>query len=87
MSDLTAADVLLYQLSKQACETRYLLLPLAHDVEITTFGDGGRDVTFKALGGDYLVVAEDEDGNWQPVDVHPASQDLDDVYEPHPNPS
>lgn len=82
MSENAVPVAAIYRLSKQARETNYLLLPLAHDVEITTFGNDGRDVTFKGLGGDYLVLAEDEDGNWLPVDVHPSDQDLDDVYEP-----
>lgn len=40
-----------------------ILVPLSHDVELTIFGDDGRDITLKAKQGDSLAF-DQIDGDW-----------------------
>lgn len=55
-----------YILSPEAAKAPHVLLRLDHDVEFTVFGEDGRDSTFKALAGDYLVFVESGE-RWVPV--------------------
>lgn len=75
-------SVPLYRQNQKLGESTFLLLTMSHDVEITAFGEGGRDHTFKVLTGDKLVVQQDEMGEWHLSDGLASFEDVDDYYEP-----
>ncbi len=69
-----------YKQNAEARDTLYLALSLAHDVELTIFGDDGRDHTFKARANDFLVFQQAEDGDWFPTESYPPDE-LCDSYD------
>lgn len=56
----------------------YILIQLDHDVEITVFGEDGRDVTLKGKIGDSLVLGQDGARWW----IRDVVQDPDAFFTP-----
>lgn len=65
-----------------AVATRPLIaVPLGHDVEMTIFGDDGRDVTFKGRIGDYIVLEMGDDEYWNILSTA-TPDELEELYVP-----
>ena len=70
-----------YKQSSASRETLYAIFTLSRDVEITVFGEDGRDITFKGKAGDDLVMQQDGYHDWFPIECYPPGE-IDDAYEP-----
>lgn len=59
-----------YKQNAQTREILFFALKLAHDIEITVFGEDGRDHTFAGKAGDDLVFQQTADGDWFPFECY-----------------
>lgn len=73
-------ETVLYKLNKHARERIFAIFILAHDVELTVFGEDGRDFTYKAKAGDSMILEQDENGEWSPSVIEP--HEIEDSFEP-----
>jgi hypothetical protein len=70
-----------YKLDPTVATRPVIAVPLEHDIEVTVFGDDGRDVTFKGRVGDYLVLEMTEEESWGLSSVL-TPDDLEELYVP-----
>lgn len=70
----------LYKLNKQTRDRIFAIFPLSDDVEMTVFGEDGRDFTYKAKAGDVMILEQTENGDWTPYVAE--RYEVEDTYEP-----
>jgi hypothetical protein len=70
-----------YKQNAETKETLFFAMRLAHDVEITVFGEDGRDHTFSGKAGDDLAFQQTADGDWFPIESYPPDT-FENEYDP-----